>query len=162
MSITEAPATSVVVETDVDAPVEQAFRVFTDGIGTWWNPDHHLLDAPLVSMTFEPRVGGSIVDRYADGRECRWARVLAYDPPSRVVFSWDITTSWEIETDPEKASEIEVTFVADGPQRTRVTLTHRNLDRHGADWQSMRAAVGRGWSLDRYAAVASGSPSAGG
>lgn len=154
MSITETPTTSVTVETDVQAPAEHAFRVFTEDIGSWWDPSHHLLDAELSSMTFEPRVGGSIVDRYADGRECRWARVLAYDPPSRVVFSWDITTSWQIETDPDKASEIEVTFVPDGPDRTHVTLTHRNLDRHGAEWASMRAAVAQGWSLARFAELA--------
>ena len=155
MTVTEAAATSVSVETDVDAPIEHAFRVFTEGIGTWWNPDHHLLDAELASMTFEPRVGGHIVDRYADGRECRWGRVLAYDPPHRVVFSWDITTDWQIETDPGKASDIEVVFTATGPERTHVVLTHRHLDRHGADWQSMRDAVAGGWSLARYADVAS-------
>jgi uncharacterized protein YndB with AHSA1/START domain len=153
MSVTEAEATSVSVETEVDAPPEHAFRVFTEDIGSWWDPSHHLLDAELTSMTFEPRVGGAIVDRYADGRECRWSRVLAYEPPSRVVFSWDISTSWEIETDPARTSEVEVTFTPDGPERTRVRLTHRNLDRHGSGWQSMRDAVGRGWSLARYAEV---------
>jgi uncharacterized protein YndB with AHSA1/START domain len=160
MNLTEAETTAVTVQTDVNAPVDHAFRVFTEGIGTWWDPDHHLLDAELVSMTFEPRVGGSIVDRYADGRECRWARVLAYEPSKRVVFSWDITTSWEIETNPDKASEVEVTFVPDGPRLTHVTLTHRNLDRHGAGWQAMRAAVGEGWSLARFAEVARISSSA--
>lgn len=154
MSVTETPVTSVSVDTDVDAPAEHCFRVFTEGIGDWWDPDHHLLDSQLVSMTFEPRVGGNIVDRYADGRECRWARVLAYDPPRRVVFSWDITTAWEVETEPDRTSEVEVTFTEVGPARTHVVLVHRNLDRHGANWQSMRDGVSRGWSLARFAEVA--------
>jgi uncharacterized protein YndB with AHSA1/START domain len=133
----------------VDAPIESAFRVFTDRIGDWWDPGHHLLDGELVSMTFEPRVGGCIVDRYADGRECRWARVLAYEPPHRVVFSWDIALDWSIETDPQKTSEVEVRFVRESPARTRVELEHRNLDRHGDGWERMRDAVGSpdGWGV---------------
>jgi uncharacterized protein YndB with AHSA1/START domain len=146
--------TAVTVETDVEAPVDHAFQVFTEDIQRWWDPDHHLLGSDVVSMTFEPRVGGHIVDRYADGRECRWARVLAYEPPDRVVFSWDITTTWTVEPDPARASEVEVTFTPLGPDRTRVVLTHRHLDRHGEGWPAMRDAVARGWSLDRYAEVA--------
>lgn len=105
-------------------------------------------------MVFEPRVGGHIIDRGTDGSECRWARVLAYDPPSRVSFSWDINLRWQLETDPAKTSEIEVTFTEDGPRRTRVVLTHRHLDRHGEGWEAMRDAVGSGWTLDRFAEVA--------
>lgn len=156
MTVAEtASPTSVTVDTYVDTPIEHAFRVFTDGIQDWWNPDHHLLDAPLETMTFEPRVGGHIIDRYADGRECRWARVLAYAPPTRVVFSWDIALDWQLQSDPDKTSEVEVTFAAAGPERTHVVLTHRNLDRHGEGWESMRDAVARGWDLERYAEVAS-------
>jgi uncharacterized protein YndB with AHSA1/START domain len=154
MTATETPVTAVSVETDVDAPVEHAFHVFTDRIGDWWDPGHHLLDGELVSMTFEPRVGGHVVDRYADGRECRWARVLAYDPPRRLVISWDVTPRWQVETDPAKTSEVEVTFTATGPERTHVVLTHHHLDRHGEGWQSMRDAVAGGWSLARFAEVA--------
>ena len=95
---------------EVQAPIEHAFRVFTEGIGTWWHPDHHILQAGLAEMVFEPRVGGHIIDRGTDGSECRWSRVLAYEPPDRTVFSWDINLSWQLETDPAKASEIEVTF----------------------------------------------------
>lgn len=142
----------------VDAPVEHAFTTFTRDIGTWWPPDHHLLDAPLKEMVFEPRVGGHIVDRGEDGSECRWATVLAYDPPDRVVFSWSITLDWQLETDPERASEVEIRFVAEGPERTRVELEHRRLERHGSGWESMRDAVGspRGWQLglDAFAARA--------
>ena len=150
---TQLQATSVTTETEVRAPVEHAFRVFTEGIGSWWNPDHHILQADLAEMVFEPYAGGHIIDRGTDGSECRWARVLAYDPPHRVCFSWDINLRWEIETDPAKTSEVEVTFTAARPGQTRVVLTHRNLDRHGDGWESMRAAVGAGWSLARYAEV---------
>jgi uncharacterized protein YndB with AHSA1/START domain len=151
---TQLDATSVSTDVHVDAPIEHAFRVFTEQIGTWWNPQHHIIEGQLAEMIFEPRVGGSIIDRAVDGSECRWARVLAFDPPQRVCFSWDITTSWQIERDPAKTSEVDVTFTAEGPDRTHVILTHRHLDRHGAGWQTMRDAVGSGWSLTRYAEVA--------
>ena len=151
---TQVDATSVTTAIDVEAPIEHAFRVFTDGIGSWWNPSHHILAAELAEMVFEPYVGGNIIDRGTDGSECRWSRVLAYDPPTMVRFSWDISLSWQLETDPEKASEIEVTFAPDGPGRTRVVLTHRHLDRHGDGWEAMRDAVKQGWSLVAYAATA--------
>jgi len=151
---TQLEATSVTTSVEVEAPVEHAFRVFTEGIGSWWNPDHHILEAELAEMVFEPRVGGHIIDRGTDGSECRWSRVLAYEPPRRVCFSWDINLRWQLETDPAKASEIEVTFTPDGPARTRVVLTHRHLDRHGDGWEGMRDAVGSGWDLTRYAEVA--------
>jgi uncharacterized protein YndB with AHSA1/START domain len=131
--------------------------VFTDEIGTWWDPEHHLLPegTTLKAMVFEPRVGGNVYDIASDGRECRWSRVLAYDPPERVVFSWDINLRWEIETDLDRTSEVEVRFIAEAPDRTRVELEHRHLDRHGDGWEQMRAAVGAddGWGsgLRRYA-----------
>jgi len=151
---TQVDATSVTTATDVEAPVERAFRVFTDGIGSWWNPNHHILAAELAEMVFEPHVGGHIIDRGTDGSECRWSRVLAYEPPHLVRFSWDISLSWQLETDLAKTSEIEVTFTPAGPERTRVVLTHRHLDRHGDGWQSMRDAVTEGWSLASFAAAA--------
>ena len=151
---TQLHATSVTTQVEVDAPAEHAFRVFTQGIGSWWNPEPSHPAAELAEMVFEPRVGGHIIDRGTDGSECRWARVLAYDPPRRVCFSWDINLRWQLETDPAKASEVEVTFTPLGPGRTRVVLTHRHLDRHGDGWESMRDAVGSGWSLDRYAEAA--------
>jgi uncharacterized protein YndB with AHSA1/START domain len=151
---TRLQATSVTTAAEVQAPIEHAFRVFTEGIGSWWDPGHHILQAELAEMVFEPHVGGHIIDRGADGSECRWARVLAYEPPHRVCFSWDINLRWQLETDPAKTSEVEVTFTPDGPGRTRVVLTHRHLDRHGDGWESMRDAVGSGWSLTHFAEIA--------
>ena len=146
---TRTSPTSVSTEIVVDAPREHAFRVFTEGIGTWWDDDKHILQAPLAEMVFEPYVGGGIIDRGTDGSECRWARILAYEPPARVCFSWDINTSWQIETDPARTSEIEVCFIAESAERTRVELEHRNLDRHGPGWEQMRDAVGSpdGWGI---------------
>ena len=145
--MTTATETSVRTQIVVEAPIERAFSVFTDDIGSWWRPDHHILDAELAEMVFEPHVGGYVYDRGVDGSECRWARVLAYEPPKRVVFSWDINTQWQLETDPERTSEVEVRFSAEGADRTRVELEHRNLDRHGEGWEQMRDAVGspEGW-----------------
>ncbi|WP_211214514.1 SRPBCC family protein [Actinomycetospora chiangmaiensis] len=139
---------------DVAAPREHAFRVFTEGIATWWDEDKHILQAPLADMVFEPYVGGGIVDRGTDGSECRWARVLAYEPPDRVCFSWDISLSWQIETDPARTSEVEITFTELDPARTRVELVHRHLDRHGEGWEGMRNAVSSGWSLEGFAKTA--------
>jgi uncharacterized protein YndB with AHSA1/START domain len=143
----QAADTSVRKSIVVEAPAERAFAVFTEGIGTWWHPDHHIIEAELAEMVFEPRVGGHIYDRGTDGSECRWARVLAYDPPTRVVFSWNINAQWKLETDPDRTSEIEVRFTPEGPERTRVELEHRHLDRHGEGWEGIRDAVGApdGW-----------------
>jgi uncharacterized protein YndB with AHSA1/START domain len=151
--------TAVNVSVVVEAPIDHAFKVFTEDIASWWPPEHHVLEAKLADMVFEPRVGGHVLDRGVDGSECRWARVLAYEPPSRVVFSWDISLEWKIQEDLDKTSEVEVRFVAEGPERTRVELEHRHLDRHGEGWQNMRDAVGStgGWivGLTGFAHLAS-------
>jgi uncharacterized protein YndB with AHSA1/START domain len=145
---TQTTETSVQAAIVVEAPADRAFSVFTDDIGSWWTPEHHILQAELAEMVFEPRAGGHIVDRGVDGSECRWARVLVYEPPARVVFSWDINLQWQLEADLARTSEVEVRFISEGPTRTRVELEHRHLDRHGDGWELMRDAVGSpdGWS----------------
>jgi uncharacterized protein YndB with AHSA1/START domain len=141
----------------VNAAITQAFEAFTARFGEFKPPEHNLLQAPIAETVFEPRVGGHIYDRASDGSVCRWARILAYEPPHRVVFSWDIGPTWQVETDPELTSEVEVRFVAQGPGKTRVELEHRGLDRHGPGWQSVREGIDgdQGWPLylTRYAAL---------
>ncbi|HEX5436678.1 MAG TPA: SRPBCC family protein [Gemmatimonadaceae bacterium] len=146
---TQAQDTSVRMQIVVAASVERAFRVFTEQFDRIKPREHNLLGVDIAETVFEPRVGGHIYDRGVDGSECHWARVLAYEPPHRVVFSWDISPHWQIETDPEKTSEVEVRFVAESPERTRVELEHRNLDRHGEGWESLRDGIAGkdGWPL---------------
>ena len=152
---TQATATAVEASVVVAAPLERAFDVFTAQIGTWWPPEHHILEAALADMVFDPFAGGHVYDRGVDGSVCRWARVLEYDPPHRFVISWDVSLSWRLETDPARTSEVEVRFVAADDARTRVILEHRHLDRHGDGWEQMRDAVGspEGWmvGLRRFA-----------
>jgi uncharacterized protein YndB with AHSA1/START domain len=149
--------TAVHLELVVEAPIERAFAVFTERFGDIKPPEHNLLSAPISETVLEPWVGGHIVDRATDGSECRWARILAYDPPHRLVFSWDISPRWELEGDPDLTSEVEVRFVADTSTRTLVELEHRNLDRHGTGWEAVSEGIegDQGWPLylARYAAL---------
>src|SRR5262249_48514832 len=121
---TQAAETSVRTSVVVEAPIERAFSVFTDDFGSFKPPEHNLLEVEIAETVFEPRVGGYLYDRGVDGSECRWARVLAYEPPNRVLLSWDISPQWQLETDIARTSEIEVRFVAEAPERTPVELEH--------------------------------------
>ncbi|MGW0248397.1 SRPBCC family protein [Nocardia goodfellowii] len=153
------PTTSATVRTHivVEAPVERAFAVFTERFGDFKPPEHNILGVEPAETVFEPRVGGHIYDRAAEGTECRWARVLAYDPPHRLVFSWNIDPRWQIESNPDKTSEVEVRFIAETAQRTRVELEHRHIERHGQGWQTIHDCVNgeTGWPayLPRFAAI---------
>jgi uncharacterized protein YndB with AHSA1/START domain len=154
---TPAEATSIRHQVVVEAPIERAFSVFTDDFGSFKPREHNILGVDISETVFEPREGGHVYDRGVDGSECRWARVLAYEPPDRVVISWDIDPRWQIETDPDRTSEVEVRFIAEAPNRTRVELEHRNLDRHGGGWEAVREGVDSdaGWPLylSRFADV---------
>jgi uncharacterized protein YndB with AHSA1/START domain len=146
---TQAAEASVRTSIVVDAPIARAFAVFTEDFGSFKPPEHNILGVELAETVFERREGGHIYDRGVDGSECHWARVLAYEAPNRVVFSWDISPQWQIETDLGKTSEVEVRFISEAPERTRVELEHRNLDRHGEGWEQKRDTVGSegGWPL---------------
>jgi len=152
-----ATTTSVRRHIVVNATITEAFKGFTERFGDFKPREHNLLKAPIAETVFEARVGGNIYDRAIDGSECRWARILVFEPPDRVVFSWDISPRWQIEPNPDLTSEVEVRFFAETPQRTRVELEHRNLDRHGFGWESVRDGVDNeaGWTLylQRYAAL---------
>src|SRR3954467_9954442 len=154
---TPVPDTLVRSEIVVDAPIERAFEVFTEQFDRIKPREHNMLDVDIAESVFEPRAGGRVYDRGIDGSECQWGRVLAYEPPTRIVFSWDINPMWQIETDHAKTSEVEVRFTDAGEGRTRVELEHRNLDRHGDGWDGMREGVrgDQGWPLylQRYVAT---------
>jgi uncharacterized protein YndB with AHSA1/START domain len=146
---TQAEQTSIQTDVVVEAPVERAFRVFVEEFDKIKPREHNMLEVDIAESVFEPREGGRVYDRGVDGSECQWARVLAYEPPERIVFTWDISPHWQIETDRSRASEVEVRFVSEGEERTRVELEHRDLDRHGDGWEGLREGVGgdQGWPL---------------
>ena len=152
---TQAQAATVRQEIVVAAPVDRAFRVFTEQMDKIKPREHNMLGVDIEATVFEPRAGGRIYDRGTDGSECEWASVIAYEPPDRVVFSWNVSPHWQVETDPARRSEVEVRFIADGAERTRVELEHRHLDRHGDGWEGLRDGVAApdGWPLylGRYA-----------
>jgi len=147
--------TAVHSEVVVDASQARAFKLFTEQFDKIKPREHNMLGVDIAESVFEPHAGGRVYDRGVDGSERQWARVLAYEPPERIVFSWDISPYWQIETDPSKTSEVEVRFVAESAERTRVELEHRHLDRHGDGWEGLREGVdgADGWPryLARYA-----------
>jgi uncharacterized protein YndB with AHSA1/START domain len=155
----QATETSIRTSVVVEVPIDRAFRVFTEDFDQIKPRDHNMLEVDIAESVFEPQVGGRVYDRGVDGSECQWARVLAYEPPERIVFSWDINPQWQLETDLEKTSEVELRFTAEGAERTRVELEHRHLDRHGDGWEGTREGVegDQGWPLylKRYAEAVS-------
>ena len=121
----------------VEAPQQVAWRVFTERMGTWWPlATYKIGKANAVDAVIEPRVGGRWYERGDDGSTCDWGRVLTWEPHSRLVLTWDISADWQ--PDPTLNTEIEVRFIAEGKERTRVELEHRRLDRFGARRDEMR------------------------
>jgi uncharacterized protein YndB with AHSA1/START domain len=133
----------------VNVGLEQAFALFIQKFDAIKPREHNLLSVPIAETVFEPHVGGHIYDVGTDGSRCEWARVLVYEPPSRVVFSWNIGPTWQLEADPARTSEVEVLFIAESSDRTRVELEHRGLGRHGEGWRSVADGVDgeAGWPL---------------
>lgn len=142
----------------VRATQEHAFQVFTDGIDRWWPRDHHIGKSPMKRVIVEPRAGGRCYTQQQDGTDCDWGSVLIWEPPSRLVIAWQITSDWKFETDLARSSEVELRFTPEGDGLTRVDLEHRHLERHGPGAGGMRAAVDspNGWdgTLQRFAAEA--------
>jgi uncharacterized protein YndB with AHSA1/START domain len=141
----------------VDAPRERAFAVFTDGMTSWWPTDSHSIgSAPMAGAVIEPRPGGRWYERGEDGSECDWGRVLAWDPPERVVLAWQISADWK--ADPDIHTEVEVRFTTEDDGRTRVELEHRHLEAFGERAEQMRGVFGSdgGWRtlLARFAEAA--------
>jgi uncharacterized protein YndB with AHSA1/START domain len=139
----------------VNASQERAFDVFTAGFSTWWPLEsHHIGKTMATEAIIEPRAGGRWYERDADGNDCNWGFVTAFDPPSRVVLAWHLNPEWGYDPDPEKATEVEVTFTpVDGG--TLVELEHRGFEKHGETGASMRDAVSApgGWAdlMEMYA-----------
>jgi uncharacterized protein YndB with AHSA1/START domain len=139
----------------VNAPIARAFDLFITRFDAIKPREHNLLSVPIAETVFDPYAGGHIYDIGVDGSRCDWARVLVVEPPSRVVFTWDISPTWQIEEDLTSTSEVEVRFIAESSERTRVELEHRHLERHGDRWRSVADGVDgeAGWPLylSRYA-----------
>ena len=136
---------------EVAAPLEDAFRLFTDGIATWWPLGYYSVGGErATAVVFEPAVGGRIYEVMDDAGHADWGRVTAWEPPHRIVFSWHPGA------DPEVATEVEIRFAADGPDATRVELEHRHWERLGQRAADGRASYVPGWGevLERYADVA--------
>jgi uncharacterized protein YndB with AHSA1/START domain len=136
----------------VEASQARAFQVFTDGIDRWWPREHHIGKSPLKRAVIEPKMGGRWYAICQDDTECDTGKVLAWEPPGRLVLTWQLTAKWEF--DPSFVTEIEVTFTAEGPKRTLVRFEHRNLERYGeaAPELRKRIAAQEGWgtTLDAF------------
>jgi uncharacterized protein YndB with AHSA1/START domain len=130
----------------VSVPVEQAFRVFTSSFDSWWPREYHFGQAEMAEAILEPGEGGRWYERGTDGTERDWGRVLVWEPPQRLVITWQTNGLYHYDPDPAHASEIEVRFTADGPEQTVVELEHRYLDRL-ASGDSIRGMIqsGGGW-----------------
>lgn len=141
----------------VGVPVEKAFEVFTASLHSWWPPEYHIGGAEMAEAILEGKVDGRWYERGVDGSECDWGRVLVWEPPHRLVVTWQINGQWQFDPDPGRASEVEVKFTEDGAGQTRVELEHRHLDRL-VGGQEMHDAIGGagGWGgvLQRYADAA--------
>jgi uncharacterized protein YndB with AHSA1/START domain len=151
-------STDIAVRQAITVAVAQdkAFSVFTTGINRWWPRDHHIGAAELDEAVLDPREGGRWYERGVDGSECDWGKVVVWDPPSRLVLAWQISGEWAYDAD--LWTEVEVSFVAESDDRTRVTLEHRGLDAYGDDAEKMRDMFdGPGaWhaTLERFAEAA--------
>ena len=137
---------SIKKELTVEAPLDRAFRVFTANMGAWWPKSHHIGTADLDTLVIEPRAGGRWYQRGVDGSECDVGKVLVWEPPARLVLCWQLTPEWKY--DPDLITEVEVQFIADGANATRVELEHRNLERMGPRADAMRRQIDapNGWS----------------
>jgi uncharacterized protein YndB with AHSA1/START domain len=150
IQIVPAPVRKSIV---VKAAPERAFAVFTAGMGRWWKKEHHLGKSPLTDVVLEPREGGRWYEVNEDESTCEWGKVLAWEPPRRVLLAWQIDADWQY--DPSFVTELEIRFTPDG-NRTRVDLEHRNLDRYGDKAESIRAMLDSsdGWDLGMAAYAA--------
>lgn len=139
---------AVRIETSVNAPIDRAFAVFVERIGSWWPRTHSVTDE-LADVVLEPQPGGRLYERGSDGTECDWGTVLAIDAPHHVAFSWAFTPAWEPSADPDRASRVDVRFTSTTPGTTIVVLEHTELERHGEGWEALHASISgdNGWTV---------------
>jgi uncharacterized protein YndB with AHSA1/START domain len=140
----------------VEVPPERAFEVFASELASWWPPQYTWSQEVLEDIGIEPYEGGMCFERGPHGFRCDWGRVLAWEPPRRLVFAWQISPGREPVPNPAKASEVEVRFDSADSGAAGVRLEHRAFERHGggADYARMlRAAEGWPFLLDRFAAA---------
>jgi uncharacterized protein YndB with AHSA1/START domain len=139
----------------VKAPQAKAFDVFTGGLDRWWPKGHGIGATPLVQSIIEPRLGGRWYTTHQDGSQEVVGRMRVWEPPSRIVFSWEINANWK--SDSKIASEVEVRFIAENATTTRVELEHRDFEVMGQEnGEKMRSGVDGGWPgiLDLFKAEA--------
>jgi uncharacterized protein YndB with AHSA1/START domain len=122
----------------------RAFEVFTAGLGLWWPRDHSIAQKPMKSAVMETRLGGHWYELSEDGTQTNVGKIVVWDPPRRFVMTWDMNSQWKPDT--TVSSEVEVMFVAEGKDATRVELEHRKFERLGAEGgEKMRKDVDGGW-----------------
>lgn len=148
--MTSEPALTATVKRTlrVSVPIDFAFRMLTQKMGTWWPASHHIGKTPFTEIVVEPHAGGRWFERDIAGAECDWGRVLVWEPPKRVVLSWHLQPDWHYDPDLSRASEVCFEFLAEGPGATRLEFEHRQLERHGEGWEKLRAGVDSpgGWT----------------
>jgi len=148
--MTPEPALTATVKRTlhVNVPIDFAFRMLTQKMGTWWPATHHIAKTPFAEIVIEPHVGGRWFERDSAGAECDWGRVLLFEPPKQLILSWHLQPDFHFEADMTRASEVSFDFFSEGPEATRVEFEHRHLERHGEGWQNLRVSVDSpgGWT----------------
>jgi uncharacterized protein YndB with AHSA1/START domain len=134
----------------------RAFEVFTKSMSRWWPATHTILKVAPKEHIIEPRTGGRWYQVGVDGSQCDNGKVLAWEPPRRLLLAWQLNAEWQF--DPGLVTEVEVPFIEEGAHATRVELEHRHLERMGEKAETVRASVDSagGWGaiLESYRAVA--------
>jgi len=152
-----APAAAIVKKTLLlNCSQEKAFRVFTEQMGQWWPAAHHIGKLPFQEVVIEPRSEGGWYELDANKGKCPWGRVLVWEPPRRLLLAWHLNAKFEFHPDPDRASELELRFVATGQHQTRVEFEHRGIERHGEGYEKLRDALDGGWAgiLDQFVRLA--------
>ena len=147
MSSMTASIPPVRKQVTVNAPRAHVFDVFVNGIDRWWPRQHHIGKTPPTKFVIEAKDKGRWYATHEDGSETNTGYVMVWDPPKRLVLAWQLRADWSF--DPNFVTEVEITFVEEGPSTTVVTLEHRDLEKFGAAAEGLRKGVdsGEGWGF---------------